>query len=380
VARLPALLMAGSMPTVQLPTETWRLLPSLSTLIDENVAHRREMFLALATRVDAAVTEIRALDVPTDLTEVVTFLTMIAERRGMALPVPTLLALDIQAISQSIPADLFPIACFRIWTRFAYRRLPEPSDFLTAVKEELDERREAAAKVAVATHKIAHARWLEQKDAEARERHAAAKKVEHEQMRIALERLRRQTEEAEKAARAGGQEPESTADVPPGAHAPEAEASTVQTPNAGTHRSGEAREVAAQAVTAGCTATGNQAVQSGMASSSTPPFRGWAWSRPSDASWAFSSAPPRRAWPPRVPAPLGENIKFRRARSGRGGRSRDLGIVGNYGWVPSGEQVTQAAIEDLSAGLQEQRGTFLRLLHLQLSGALAHGCRGCPNG
>ena len=131
MARLPALLMAGSMPTVQLPTETRRLLPSLSSLIDENVAHRREMFLALATRVDAAVTEIRALDVPTDLTEVVTFLTMIAERRGMALPVPTLLALDIQAISQSIPADLFPIACFRIWTRFAYRRLPEPSDTLS---------------------------------------------------------------------------------------------------------------------------------------------------------------------------------------------------------------------------------------------------------
>jgi ADP-ribose pyrophosphatase YjhB (NUDIX family) len=193
---LPALLTAGT-STIRLPTETRRLLPSLSSLADEDVAHRREFFLVLAERVDAAVEELRALDTPTDPAEVVSFMTMVAERRGMTLPSPTLLALDAQTIAAEIPADLFPVACARLWARFAYRRLPEPSDFLAAVKEELAERREAAAKVSTGALKVAHARWLEQKDAEARKRHAM--RIERERVQAAQERLHRQSEAAKQA-------------------------------------------------------------------------------------------------------------------------------------------------------------------------------------
>jgi len=186
------------------------LLPSLSSLADEDVAHRREFFLVLAERVDAAVEELRALDTPTDPAEVVSFMTMVAERRGMTLPSPTLLALDAQTIAAEIPADLFPVACARLWARFAYRRLPEPSDFLAAVKEELAERREAAAKVSTGALKVAHARWLEQKDAEARKRHAM--RIERERVQAAQERLHRQSEAAEQAVT---DQQSDDADVPP---------------------------------------------------------------------------------------------------------------------------------------------------------------------
>ena len=99
----------------------------------------------------------------------------------MALPSPPLLAMDARAIAAALPADLWPVACDRLWATFAYRRLPECSDFLTAVTDELAERREAAAKVHTAYLKVRHLRWLSEKRREYDARHAATKLRERSQ-------------------------------------------------------------------------------------------------------------------------------------------------------------------------------------------------------
>jgi hypothetical protein len=121
-AGLPALLTASTPPA--LPTETRRLLPSLCSLADEDVAHRPEMFLALADRVAAAQRELEALAVPADPSGVVAFLAAFAERRGFDLPTPAMLAMDARAVTEAVSADLLPLACQRLWGRFRYRRLP----------------------------------------------------------------------------------------------------------------------------------------------------------------------------------------------------------------------------------------------------------------
>ena len=118
---------------------------------------------------------------PADPAEVVMFLSMMAERRNMALPSPPLLAMDARAIAAALPADLWPVACDRLWATFAYRRLPECSDFLAAVTDELAERREAAAKVHTAYLKVRHLRWLSEKRREYDARHAATKLRERSQ-------------------------------------------------------------------------------------------------------------------------------------------------------------------------------------------------------
>jgi hypothetical protein len=111
----------------------------------------------------------------TDAAEVVRYMSMMAERRGMELPSPSLLALDAKAIAAAMPADLWPVACARLWTNFAYRRLPEPSDFLAAVASELAERRDAAARIHTAHLKVRHLRWLAERRRECDARHAADK-------------------------------------------------------------------------------------------------------------------------------------------------------------------------------------------------------------
>ena len=149
---LPILEMVAAAPA--LPTSIGLLLPSISSLHDEDVVHRPDLFLELADRVARAVTDLDALETPTEPAEVVGFLAVFAERRGFGLPDPTALAMDARVVAREIPADLFPLACARLWARFRYRRLPEPPDFAMAVQEELDERRAAAARIRTVALKI----------------------------------------------------------------------------------------------------------------------------------------------------------------------------------------------------------------------------------
>ena len=175
VPTLPMSFTPSAVEPPTLPTAIRRALPSLCSLADEDVIHRPEAFLALADRVDAAMAELTVLDIRADAAEVVKFMVLVAERRGFALPSPALLALDARAVASEMPADLLPLACGRLWARFAYRRLPEPTDFLAAVKDELAERREAAARIKTVALKIQHVHWLEEQRRKADARHAAAK-------------------------------------------------------------------------------------------------------------------------------------------------------------------------------------------------------------
>src|SRR4051794_30480678 len=176
VPTLPMSFTPSAVEPPTLPTAIRRALPSLCSLADEDVIHRPEAFLALADRVDAAMAELTVLDIRADAAEVVKFMVLVAERRGFALPSPALLALDARAVASEMPADLLPLACGRLWARFAYRRLPEPTDFLAAVKDELAERREVAARIKTVALKIQHVHWLEEQRRKADVRHAAARK------------------------------------------------------------------------------------------------------------------------------------------------------------------------------------------------------------
>jgi len=173
---LPVLEMVAAAPA--LPTSIGLLLPSISSLHDEDVVHRPDLFLELADRVARAVTDLDALETPTEPAEVVGFLAVFAERRGFGLPDPTALAMDARVVAGEIPADLFPLACARLWARFRYRRLPEPPDFAMAVQEEIDERRAAAARIRTVALKIRTAQMFARFEAEAADRHARRKQEE----------------------------------------------------------------------------------------------------------------------------------------------------------------------------------------------------------
>ena len=136
-----------------LPMAILRVLPSICSLVDEDVIHRPEAFLALADRINAAVSALAELETKADPAEVVKFLALTAERRGFALPSPSLLAMDARAVAAEMPADLLPLACGRLWARFAYRRLPEPSDFLAAVHGERGAGHEAGRGVIDGEHR-----------------------------------------------------------------------------------------------------------------------------------------------------------------------------------------------------------------------------------
>jgi len=176
------LLNANARTPAPLPIVIRRLLPSLSWLSDTPDAAIQfpDEVAALAHRIEVAVDEVQAMQVPADPAEVVVFLSMMAERRGMALPSPSLLAMDARAIAAAMTADLWPVACARLWSRFAYRRLPECSDFLASVADELAERRDAVAKIQTVHLKVRHLRWLAEKQRECAARHAAEKARERE--------------------------------------------------------------------------------------------------------------------------------------------------------------------------------------------------------
>jgi hypothetical protein len=154
-----------------------RVLPSISWLSDTSdaVIQFPDEIRALADRVEKAAAGIPAMQTATEPGDVVVFMTMLAERRGMELPSPALLALDAQTIAATIPADLWPVACFRIWSAFAYRRLPECSDFRASVADELRERAEAVARLMTAHAKVARRRWLDAEREKADARHCADK-------------------------------------------------------------------------------------------------------------------------------------------------------------------------------------------------------------
>jgi hypothetical protein len=176
------LLNANAQTPAPLPIAIRRLLPSLSWLSDTPDAAIQfpDEVAALAHRIEVAMDEVQAMQVPADPAEVVVFLSMMAERRGMALPSPSLLAMDARAIAAATTADLWPVACARLWSSFAYRRLPECSDFLASVADELAERRDAVAKIQTVHLKVRHLRWLAEKQRECTARHAAEKARERE--------------------------------------------------------------------------------------------------------------------------------------------------------------------------------------------------------
>jgi hypothetical protein len=101
----------------------------------------------LAETIRPGLAALEVMSTPTDPAAVRSFLETFAERRRIALPAPEQMIMDITAISSTIPADLFPTACRRLWETFAYRRLPEPPDFTKAIQATLDQRREAAAQL-----------------------------------------------------------------------------------------------------------------------------------------------------------------------------------------------------------------------------------------
>ena len=102
-----ALVLLESSASTALPTAIKRLLPSISSLVDEDVVHRREMFLEIAERVEAAASELELMNVRAAPAEVIKFMTMFAERRGFNLPEPALLVMDAHSVAEIIPADLF---------------------------------------------------------------------------------------------------------------------------------------------------------------------------------------------------------------------------------------------------------------------------------
>src|SRR5688572_10326605 len=98
---------------ITLPIEIKRLLPSISSLADEDVIHRREMFLEIAESIQLATSELELMDARASPAEVIMFMTMFAERRGFNLPEPALLVMDASCVADLIPADLLKLACRR---------------------------------------------------------------------------------------------------------------------------------------------------------------------------------------------------------------------------------------------------------------------------
>ncbi|WP_291723133.1 hypothetical protein [Magnetospirillum sp. 64-120] len=105
---------------------------------------------------------------PTDPKEVVEFMARLATRRNIDLPPAPDLAADALAISSKLPADLFNLACQRLWTDFAYRRLPEPSDFTNSVADLLEIRTTAQAKIHNMEMRLASRQILKEKSSSRR--------------------------------------------------------------------------------------------------------------------------------------------------------------------------------------------------------------------
>ena len=109
---------------------------------------------AMSAAIQPAVASLDTLLTPTAPGLVHDFMTKFAARRNVAMPKSDLLALEVSAISQSIPADLFAAACREIWATFAYRRLPESPDFIRAVQHQIAERKAAVAQIKAMDQKL----------------------------------------------------------------------------------------------------------------------------------------------------------------------------------------------------------------------------------
>src|SRR3954467_11124640 len=81
---LPVLEMVAAAPA--LPTSIGLLLPSISSLHDEYLDHRPDIFLELADRVATALADLDALETPTEPDEVIGFLAVFADRPTVGLP------------------------------------------------------------------------------------------------------------------------------------------------------------------------------------------------------------------------------------------------------------------------------------------------------
>lgn len=118
---------------------------------------------SIAAAIENARQDLAAMFLPTDPRDVVEFMVRLATRRSFQLPPATDLVADAMAVSTKLPADLFHLASQRLWTDFAYRRLPEPSDFTRAVKDALDSRTNVRAKIERMDKALAGRRQLAEK-------------------------------------------------------------------------------------------------------------------------------------------------------------------------------------------------------------------------
>ena len=90
---------------------------------------------------------------PGDPQAILTALHLMAERRGLALPNAQALEIDIEIMAEW-PSDLFRQAYKTIWTRFAYRRMPEVADFYQVIGEELQDRQKQLSTLSCLARKL----------------------------------------------------------------------------------------------------------------------------------------------------------------------------------------------------------------------------------
>lgn len=155
-----ALTLPASVRTAANYATAWHNQP-LFTMTDDQAA-KIEACIAIAQQ------DLVELFRPTDPKEVVEFMARLATRRKIYLPPAMDLANDALAVSSKLPADLFNLACQRLWTDFAYRRLPEPADFTRSVADLLEIRTTARAKVHNMEMRLASRQILKEKSSSRR--------------------------------------------------------------------------------------------------------------------------------------------------------------------------------------------------------------------
>ena len=115
----------------------------------------------IAAAIENARQDLAGLFLPLDPKDVVAFLTKWANRHNLALPTAQDVVADALAVASKLPADLFPLACQRLWTDHAFRRRTlEPTDFTKSVNDRLDSRQDAKAKIERMEMSLAHQRRL----------------------------------------------------------------------------------------------------------------------------------------------------------------------------------------------------------------------------
>ena len=90
---------------------------------------------------------------PGSAEEILSALTLMANRRGLSLPDPLALELDVEIMTEW-PSDLFRKAFKAIWTSFNYRRFPEVADFYAKISDELQERQKTLSRLKMLEKKL----------------------------------------------------------------------------------------------------------------------------------------------------------------------------------------------------------------------------------